>query len=41
MLISKTHRKANMESYNPDMIFHFGSDFLDIPTTLFTTFASV
>ena len=30
-----------MESYNPDMIFHFGSDFLDIPTTLFTTFVSV
>ena len=40
-LISKTRRKADMESYNPDMIFHFGSDFLDIPTTLFTTFASV
>ena len=37
----KTRRKADMESYNPDMIFHFGIDFPDIPTTLFTTFASV
>ena len=29
-LISKTRRKADMESYNPGMMFHFGTDFLEI-----------